>query len=118
MTQRATLFTLVLLLASTLHAQKDRKWEDGTVKDFGSRIVDDAEKISSTGGNIVVGHGKAAVFFYLIETASHRFAVNTKEQFNFPVGSKTRIAIEKSNAYVIDANGKERRVDLVRSQAK
>ena len=118
MIRRTGCLLFALFLSTGLFGQKNRSWEEATVRELGSRTFDGPEAIDAAGGNVVIGQQKSTLFFYLIETATYSYALSNKNRLNLVVGSKTRIAIEKSNAYLIDGKGKEQKLDVVKSLAK
>lgn len=107
-------YILVLLLLCSCAFAKQRDWKDAIVVAQGS----------SNGGAAAMplGTGIVAVPLYFtqykVETNDLIIVLSTRKPINITLKKRTRIAFDGKNAYLIDDDGKEKKLRILLKEAR
>lgn len=106
---------IVLILALSLSAfAGSHNWQDCSVYRMGS----------TNDGAVAVPIGTGAMalpityLHYYVETSDLKVELVTERNLNITLNKKTRISLEGKKAYLVDDDGKERRLRVVQKVAK
>lgn len=103
---------LILLFASLAYAA-NRNWQDGTV----------IRTATSNNGAAAIPIGTSVYALpirstlYRINTAELSIVCNTERPLNVTINKKTKIAIEGQKLFIIDDDGKERKLRIMQKEA-
>jgi len=123
------LLTGILLLATGVYAAKDREWQDGKLKD-----VNEQSRASESHG-VPFGGGvetrSIVAFDYTIETAERFYVASftppyklgglvkiQKDPIDLDINGSVKFAVEKSDLYLKDRNGKEYKLRILKQGLK
>jgi hypothetical protein len=103
---------LIFLFTSLAYAG-NRNWQEGTV----------IRSATSNNGTAAVPIGTAVYALpirstlYHINTSDLSIVVNTERALNITLNKKTKVAIEGQKLFIIDDDGKERKLRIVQKEA-
>lgn len=114
-TRSVTYFLLTLCLASAAVA-KDRDWQPGQVTHMETRF--NSPDVVLPISNQSVASQPFLQYTIIGETTVYTVSMRKKEEVPFKVNDNVKVAIEKGNAYVLRADGKEFEFAVLRAVPK
>jgi len=105
-----------IFCAIAIAKEKQRAWQTGKLSNFQS----------TTGGTVVVPVAgilvakdiQAWVYFVTTDSIDYQFGIRANQPLNLTVNANIKFAIEKSNVFVIDDDGKEWQLAVLKKTAR
>jgi hypothetical protein len=122
---------LILLNASVALAN-NRDWKDAKVARIASSLNDEGVVVGTVGTTVVGGHIQSSSIYYWLETADITYVVavtynpmrarfvqaNGGHPLNVTLNGKAKIALDGTNAHILDDAGKDVNVPVVLKVAR
>jgi hypothetical protein len=130
---RSLALVLVLLTASVgLADNNKRQWKDAKVAKIASSVEDNGAVVGTVGTTIIGGRIQTSATYYWLETEDIIYVVavtftptrmravqpNGGHPLNVTLNGKMKIAIDGTNAHILDDAGKDVKVPIVEKIAR
>jgi hypothetical protein len=128
---RMVILALFLVGANAVLA-KDRQWAEAKVARIASSLNDEGTVVGTVGTTAVGGHIQSLSIYYWLETADITYVVeitytplrarfvqpNGGHPLNVTLNGKTKIAVDRTDAHILDDTGKDVKVPIVLKVAR
>jgi hypothetical protein len=104
---------LALFLATTALGGS-RNWQDATVLDMGSS---QGPLVAAPVNGMLIA-GRVTWIHYIVETADLRYDLAVRKNLNITLHGPTRLATDGKHAFLIDDDGKEKKLIIYSKTAK
>ncbi len=119
---------VVILLSASVALANDRQWRDAKVTQISSSSEDNGVVVGTVGTTVVGGQIRSESTFYWIETADLTYVLaqtfnparnwRRPKPLNVTLNGKTKIAIDGTDAHILDDAGKDIKLPIVRKIAR
>jgi hypothetical protein len=117
-----------VMLYSTVALAAPRAWQDAKVIQISSSSEDNGVVVGRVGTTVVGGRIRSDTTFYWIETADTTYVLSQvfdparnwrrPKPLNVTLNGKTKIAIEGTDAHILDDAGKDVKLPIARKIAR
>lgn len=121
-------FISILLCVPLLALANNRPWKDAKVIRIASSINDNGVVLGTVGTTTIGGHIQGESTFYWIETAETTYVLSTTydsmrnwrrpKPLNVTLNGKTKIAIDGTDAHILDDAGKDVKLTIAQKIAR
>jgi hypothetical protein len=128
---RIAVFTLLILCAPVAQA-KDRQWREAKVAKITSSVENNGAVVGTVGTTVIGGQIQTTATYYWLDTGDITYVVavtytpmrsrlaqpNGGHPLNITLNGKTKLAIDGTNAHILDDAGKDVKVPIVLKVAR
>jgi hypothetical protein len=119
---------MVAILCASVTLANNREWKDAKVTRIDSSSDDNGVVVGTVGTTVVGGRIRSESTFYWIETADTTYILSQMfnparnwrrpKPLNVTLNGKTKIAIDGTDAYILDDAGKDVKLPIARKIAR